>query len=190
MTGVTFLHPEIDAKRLEVLREVAPGIRRVGIVLNPTSATEGSTFPRWETAATKLKLGVERVEIRVAADIDKAISETAQRKLDALAVVGGTMFVANRRQLVAAVARARVPAVYGSSDFAEVGGLVSYGPNIADGFRQATVIVDKILGGASPSDIPFEQATKFELAVNLQAARLIDITIPRSVLLRADKVVE
>jgi putative ABC transport system substrate-binding protein len=190
VTGVTFLHPEIDGKRLELLREVAPGIRRVGIVLNAAAATEPLNFPRWETAARKLQLEVERVEIRVPADIDRAISGIAQRKLDALAVVSGTMFVANRRQVVAAVTRVRVPAVYGSSEFPEVGGLVSYGPNISDGFRQAATIVDKILKGAKPGDIPFEQASKFELAVNLQAARQIDVTIPRPVLLRADKVVE
>jgi putative ABC transport system substrate-binding protein len=190
VTGVTFLHPEIDGKRLELLREVAPRIHRVGIVLNPASATEAQNFARWEVAAKKLGLEVQPVEIRVQGDIDRVIADVVQGKVDALAVVGGTMFVANRRQLVAAIAKTPLPAIYGSSDFPEAGGLISYGPNIWDGFRQAAGHVDKILKGAKPGDLPIEQATKFELAVNLRAAKALGIAIPQSILIRADKVIE
>lgn len=190
VTGVTFLHPEIDGKRLEVLRETVPAIRRVGVVLNPASATEALNITRWEAAAARLKLEVQPVEIRLPSDIDRVIADVAQRKVDGLAVVGGTMFVANRRQLVAAISKARLPAVYGSSDFPDVGGLISYGPNISDGFRQAALFVDKILRGAKPGEMPFEQATKFEMVVSLKAARALGITVPQSILLRAERVIE
>ena len=190
VTGVTFLHPEIDGKRLEILRETVPGIRRVGVVLNPAAATEPLNFTRWQAAANRLKLDVQPVEIRLQSDIDGVISDAAQRKIEGLAVVGGTMFVAHRRQLVTAIANVRLPAVYGSSDFPDVGGLISYGPNISDGFRQAAAYVDKILKGAKPREMPFLRATKFEMAVNLRAAKALGIVVPHSILLRADKVIE
>jgi putative ABC transport system substrate-binding protein len=100
------------------------------------------------------------------------------------------MFIANQKQIVAAIAKTRLPAVYGSSDDTDAGGLISYGPNVADGFHRAARYVDKILKGAKPADTPFEQPTKFELAVNLKTARALGITIPSSILLRADKVIE
>jgi len=190
VTGVTFLHPQLDGKRLEILKEVVPSIRRVGVLLNPASATEAANIARWEAAAKKLNLDVQPVEIRLQSDIDRVISEVPQQKMDALGLVAGTMFVANRKQIVAAIAKTGLPAIYGSSDDTDVGGLISYGPNVSDGFQRAAGHVDKILKGAKPADIPFEQPTKFELAVNLKTARALQITIPPSILLRADEVIE
>ena len=190
VTGITFLHPQLDGKRLQLLREVVPNIRRVGVLLNSASATESRNFTRWKDAATRLSLEVEPIEIRVKADIDAVIPNIARGRFDALAVVGGSMFVANRAQIVAAIAKTRLPAIYGSSDYPEVGGLISYGPNVAEGFQRAASHVDKILKGAQPADIPIEQATKFELAVNLNTARDLNIAIPSSILVQADKVIE
>ena len=190
VTGVTFLHPELDGKRLEVLQQAVPAIRRVGLLLNPASATEPLNIPRWQAAADRLQLEIQPIEVRLQSDIDPVIASVAQAKLDALAVVGGTMFVANRTQIVSAITRTGLPAVYGSSDYVDAGGLLSYGPNVSDGFRRAAVQVVKIINGASPADIPFEQATEFELVVNAKAARALGITIPHTIMLRADRVID
>ena len=157
-------------------------------MLNPSSATEPTNIPRWETAATQLQFEVRPVEVRLQSDIDRVIAELPNQNFDAIAVVAGTLFFANRRQIVAAIAATRLPGVYGSTEYAEVGGLVSYGPVVADGFRAAATQVAKILRGAKPALIPFEQATKFELAINLGSARELGVVIPQAVLMRVDKV--
>ncbi len=131
-----------------------------------------------------------RVEIRLKSEIDEVISGLPQQGLDALAVAPSTMFVANRTQIVTAIAKTHLPAIYGSVDFTDTGGLISYGTNAADGFRRAGRYVARILKGAKPADLPFEQARKFELAVNLKTAKTLGIAIPPTILLRADKVIE
>jgi putative ABC transport system substrate-binding protein len=190
VTGVTFVVQELVGKRLQMLKEVIPGIRRVGVLLNPASATESRNFSVWETAARTLSIEVQRIEIRLPGDIDSVISQVARQGVDALGVVTSTMFVANRQKIVTAIAKTRLPAVFGSADDTDAGGLLSYGPNWSDGFRRAAGYVARILKGERPADMPFEQPTKFELAVNLKAAKAISITIPQSILLRADNVIE
>jgi len=145
---------------------------------------------RREAAARQLNIEVQRFELRLQSEIDAVVSEISPKQVDALVVVPSTMFVANRRQLVAAIAKIRLPAIYASTDDTDAGGLISYGPIVRDGFYRAASQVGKLLKGARPADIPVEQATKVELAVNLQTARALDITIPPSILLRADKVIE
>jgi putative ABC transport system substrate-binding protein len=135
-----------------------------------------------------LNFEVRPVEVRLQSDIDDIIGALPQQNIDAIAVVGGTLFFAYRRQIVAAITATRLPCVYGSAEYAEVGGLVSYGPNVPDSFRQAAGQVAKILRGAKPAVIPFEQATKFELAINVRTAKNLGIVIPQSILVRADKV--
>ena len=132
---------------------------------------------------------VQRVEIRVPTEIDSIIAGVTRQSVEALGVVTSTMFIANRKPIVSAIAKSRLPAVYGSADDTDAGGLISYGPNWSDGFRSAAGYVARILKGARPADMPFEQPTRFELAVNLQAAKAIGITIPSSILQRADKVI-
>ena len=189
-TGVTFLSAALHGKRLEILKTVVPGIRRVGEVFNPDSATEAKSFLDWEAAARALNLEAQRVEIRLQSDIDHVIAELPRQRLDALAVAASTMFVANRRQIVAAIAKTRLPAIYASVEDAEAGGLVSYGPDVRDGFRRAAGYVAKILKGARPGDLPFEQAARFQLAVNLKTAKELGIVVPQSILLRADTRIE
>ena len=190
VTGVTFLSLELVGKRLEILKETVPGVRRVGVLLNPASATESSNFAGWEAAARMLKMEVQPVEIRVPAEIDSVIAGVTLKRVQALGVVTSTMFIANRKSVVSAIARIRLPAIYGSADDTDAGGLISYGPNWSDGFRSAAAFVARILKGAKPADMPFEQPTRFQLALNLQAAKAIGITIPPSILQRADKVIE
>jgi putative tryptophan/tyrosine transport system substrate-binding protein len=190
VTGVTFLAPELDGKRLELLKEVVPKMRSIGMLFNPDSASEVKAITRREVTAQKLGLEVQRVEIRSQGEIAGVIAKVAQQKVDALVVVPSTMFVANRPQIVAAIYKTRLPAIYASSDDTDAGGLISYGPNFTDGLRRAAGYVDKILKGAKPADLPFEQPTKFELVVNLNTAKALAITIPSSILLRADHVIE
>jgi len=190
VTGVTFMAPELDGKRLEILKEMVPGIRRIGMLFNPESASEVAAIVRREAAARQLNMEVQRFELRLQSEIDAVISGITPQKVEALVVVPSTMFVANRKQLVAAIAKIRLPAIYASTDDTDAGGLISYGPKVPEGFHRAAGQVDKLLKGAKPGDIPVEQATKFELAVNLQTARALDIAIPQSLLLRADKVIQ
>lgn len=190
VTGVTLLSGELQGKRLEILKEVLPRVRRIGVVFNPESANEVNSSLLWGPAAQKLNMEVRRVEIRFQSDIDGVIAELPRQGLDALGVAASTMFVANRRQIVTAVAKSRLPAIYNNSVFTDAGGLISYGANSADGFRRAGGYVARILQGAKPADLPVEQSTKFELAVNLKTARGLGITIPQTILLRADKLIE
>ena len=190
VTGVTFLSAELHGKRLEILKEVVPRIRRVGVVFNPESATEVKSFLEWEAAARTLNMEAQRVEIRLQGDIDRVISDAPRKRLDALTVAASTMFVANRKQILTAVAKTRLPAIYGSAEDADAGGLMSYGPNVPDGFRRAAGYVAKILKGAKPADLPFEQPTRFQLTVNLKTAKGIGIAFPQSILLRADQVIK
>ena len=190
VTGVTFIARELDGKRIEVLKEIAPGIRRVGLLYNPGSPSEVAAVARREAAARKLDVDLQRFEIRLQSEIDSVVAGIARQRVEALVIVPGTMFAANRKQLVAAIAKTRLPAVYGSSDDIEAGGLIAYGPNVSDGFHRAAVYVDKILKGAKPADLPFEQPTRFELAINLRTAKALGITIPATVLVRADRTIE
>ncbi|TMH59803.1 MAG: hypothetical protein E6H55_12360 [Betaproteobacteria bacterium] len=189
-TGVTFLSAELHGKRLEILKAVVPGIRRVGEVFNPDSATEAKSFLDHEASARAINMEAQRVEIRLQSDIERVIADLSRQKLDALVVAASTMFVANRKQMVAAIAKTRLPAIYASIEDVDAGGLISYGPDVRDGFRRAAGYVAKILKGAKPGDLPFEQAPKVQLAVNLKTAKEIGIAFPQSILLRADQVIE
>jgi len=189
VTGVTFISLELVGKRLELLKEAIPEVRRVGVLLNPAAATESANFAGWEAAARTLKIEVQRIDIRVPSEIDSVIAGVTRHKVDALGVVTSTMFIANRKQIVSAIAKIRLPAIYGSADDIDAGGFISYGPNWSEGFRSAAGYVARILKGAKPADMPFEQPTRFELAVNLLTAKAIGIAIPPSILRRADKVI-
>jgi putative ABC transport system substrate-binding protein len=181
---------DLSGKRLEILKELVPRIRHIGVLYNPASAAEATNIVNWEAAARTLDMEAQRVEIRLQSEINNVISEIAQHRLDALAVVPGTLFVANRRQIVAAIANLRLPAIYGTSGDTDAGGLISYGTNFTDLYRRATTYVDKILKASKAEDLSIEQPTKFELVINLKTAKGLGTTIPPSVLLRVDKVIE
>jgi ABC-type uncharacterized transport system substrate-binding protein len=188
-TGLSTLVVDLAAKRLELLREVVPGISRLAIlgnVGNPLSVLELSEV---RAAAGRLGLQVDTLEIRHAQDIGAAL-EALKGRADALYVSIDALVNARRIQINTAALGARLPTMHGSRDYVEAGGLMSYGPNYPDLFRRAGDYVDKILHGAKPADIPVEQPTKFDLVVNLTTAKALGLELPPTLLTRADEVIE
>ena len=192
-TGLSFFTPELIGKDMELLKQVAPGVSRVAILWAPAdlAAQQGKAMLKAaEGSARALGVRLQIVEARGPADMDRAFSEMTQARAGALTVVTSAMFFQERRRLVDLAAKNRLPAVYPFREFVDAGGLMSYGPNAADLFRRAATYVDKILKGAKPGDLPVEQPTKFELAINLKAAKALGLTLPASLLARADEVID
>ena len=193
VTGLSILAPALVGKRLELLTQAVPGVSRVAVLWQPgghDERTDKDILKAAEVAARALGVQLQVVEARGPADFDRAFSDMTRARAGALTVLTGIMFLNERRRLVDLTARNRVPAVYGGRDFVHAGGLLSYGPNLADLYRRAATYVDKILKGAKPGDLPVEQPTKFELAINLKTAKALGLTIPPSLLQRADQVIE
>ena len=193
VTGTSNLILELVGKCLEQLKQAVPGVSRVAALWQPGAMgarAEKDMLKGAEAAARALGARLQFVEARGPADIDRAFSETTTAHADALTVLPSAMFVNERRRLVALAAKNRLPAVYSARDFVDAGGLMSYGSNLADVFRRAATYVDKILKGAKPADLPVEQPTKFELVINLKTAKTLGLTIPPSLLLRADEVIQ
>jgi len=193
VTGLSFFGPELVGKRMELLKQAMPGISRVAVLMVPTDVAEGqgeTTLKAGEVAARALGLRLQVVEARGPSDINRAFSDMTKEHAEALTVLGGRMLFEERKRVVELAAKTRLPAVYGLREYFEVGGLMAYGPNIQDLFRRAATYVDKILKGAKPGDLPVEQPTKFELVINLKTAKALGLTIPPSLLGRADQVIE
>jgi len=189
VTGLAINHADLAGKRLALLREVVPGLHRVGIMANveyPFAVLEVGEF---ETAARTLGLEVIRLEIRRAEDIAPAF-ETLKGRAEALYVVGDALVTTHRIRINTLALAAGVPTMHVVRELVEAGGLMSYGSNFADLFRRAADYVDKILRGTKPGEIPVEQPTKFNLVINLTTAKALGLTIPESFLLRADEVIE
>jgi len=193
VTGLSSLTPERVGKCLELLTQAAPRVSRVAVLWQPGAVgerTEKDTLKGAEVAARALGVRLQFVEARGPADIDKAFSDMTRARASALAVWTTAMFVAERTRLVALAAKNRLPGVYTLREFVDAGGLMSYGHSQADLNRRAATYVDKILKGVKPADLPVEQPTKFDLVVNLTTAKALGLTIPPSLLARADHVVE
>jgi ABC-type uncharacterized transport system substrate-binding protein len=194
VTGLSALVArELIGKRLELLKQAVPGVSRVAILWHPGAygeRNERDALKEAEIAARALGVRLQFVEARGPENFDGAFSDMTRVRGGALTVFGSTMFFVERRRLAGLAAKNRLPAVYPSRDYVDAGGLMSYGPNTADLFRRAATYVDKILKGAKPGDLPVEQPTKFELVVNLKTAKALGLTIPPSLLLRADQVIE
>ena len=176
-----------------MLTQAVPGVSRVAVLWQPGAVgerTERDTLKSAEAAAQALGVRLQAVQARSPADIDRAFAEMSRERAGALAVWATATFVRERRRLVALAAKRRLPAVYTLSEFVDVGGLMAYGHSQADLNRRAATYVDKILKGAKPADLPVEQPTKFDLVVNLKSAKALGLTIPPSLLARADHVVE
>jgi putative ABC transport system substrate-binding protein len=189
ITGLSSLATGLMGKRLELLAEIVLGLSRVGVVWDPSSAQSIQSYQGLQTAASTLRMALESFEVRLQEDFEPAF-KAAHARTGGVAVLNGPVVVQHRELVVAAAARHKVPAVYYDSEFSASGGLLSYGPNRSDLHRRAAVYVDKILRGAKPADLPVEQPTKFELVVNLKTAKALGITMPQSILLRADEVIE
>ena len=193
VTGLSGLIPELVGKRLEQLKQAVPGVSRVAVLWQPGEVgerTEKDMLKEAEVAGRALGVRLQFVEVRGPADFDRAFSDMTSARAGALIVLGGTIFLTERRRLVGLAAKNRLPAVYPAREYVDAGGLMAYGPNVADLFRRAASYVDKILKGAKPADLPVEQPTKLELVINLKAAKVLGITIPQSILIRADEVIQ
>jgi len=193
VTGLSSLTPELVGKRLEQLTQAVPGVTRVAALWQPGGAgerTDRDTLKGADVAARALGVRLQVVDARGPEDFDRAFSDMTRARAGALTVLGSAMFNSERSRLVNLAAKHRLPAVYQWREFVDTGGLMSYGANLADLNRRAAVYVDKILKGAKPGDLPVEQPTKFELAINLKTAKALGLTIPQSVLGRADEVIQ
>jgi putative ABC transport system substrate-binding protein len=192
VTGLSILAPELIGKCLEQLTQAVPGVSRVAVLWQPGAVgerTEKDMLKGAGVAARALGVRLQFVEARGPENFDSAFSEMTRARAGALTVLGTPMFSTERGHLVDLAAKNRLPAVYPWREFVDAGGLMSYGPNLADSFRRAATYVDKILKGAKPADLPVEQPTKFELVINLKTAKTLGLTIPQSVLGRADEVI-
>jgi putative ABC transport system substrate-binding protein len=193
VTGLSLLFPELVGKGLELLTQAVPGVSRVAVLWHPGAfgeRTEQDLLKGADVAARALGVRLQFVEARGPADIDRAFSDMTRARAGALTVLSTPMFASERRRLADLAAKNRLPAVYPQREYVDAGGLMSYGPNFADMYRRAATYVDKILKGAKPADLPVEQPTKFELLINLKTAKALGLTIPQSVLGRADQVIE
>ncbi len=192
-TGLSALSPELVGKCLELLTQAVSGVSRVAVLWEPGAQgerTDKDMLKGADVAARALGMRLQFVEARGPAEFDRAFSDMTRARADALTVLGSAMFNNERRRLVDLAAKHRLPAVYSGRVSVDAGGLMSYGPNIADLWRRAATYVDKILKGAKPADLPVEQPTKFELIINLKTAKGLGITIPQSLLGRADEVIQ
>ncbi|MFL5106672.1 MAG: ABC transporter substrate-binding protein [Xanthobacteraceae bacterium] len=190
LTGTNFLSAELTTKRLELLRELVPAAARVAVLANPTYPTGKSTVKDLAAVAPAMGLQLQVLNARTNHEINAAFATLARAPSDALFVAGDPFFTSRRFQLVNLTSRHAVPATFGTREFAEAGGLMSYGSNIADAWRQVGAYAGRILAGAKPADLPVVQASKFELVINAETARMLGIAIPHSLLALADEVIE
>jgi putative ABC transport system substrate-binding protein len=193
VTGLSMLTPELVGKRLELLKQAVPGVSRVAVLWQPGDygeRTEKDILKEAEVTARALGVRLQVVEARGPQDFDRAFSDMTRARAGALIVLGSSMFFTERRRLVDLTAKHRLPGVYSARDSVDVGGLMSYGANLADMFRRAATYVDKILKGAKPGDLPVEQPTNFELVINLKTAKALGLTIPQTLRQRADEVIQ
>jgi putative ABC transport system substrate-binding protein len=194
LTGLSGLIPDLIGKWLEHLKQVVPRVSRIAVLWQPGAypeRTEKEMLTRAAVAGRALGVRLQFVEARGPADFDRAFSEMTKARVGALTVLPSTLIIRERRRLVGLAVKHLLPAVYPVTEFVvDAGGLMAYGPNVPDMYRRAAAYVGKILKGAQPGDLPIEQPTKFELLINLKAARVLGLTIPPSVLARADQLIE
>jgi putative ABC transport system substrate-binding protein len=193
VTGLTQMAPELDGKRLELFKEAVPAMTRVGVLSQPgvpSEATVRIMLEETATAARAARVEVQRLEAHRPKDLDGPFAALSRERVGGLIVLPSPMFLSERRRVVELTTKNRLPGMFFSREFVEAGGLMSYGPNFLELWRRAAVYVDKILKGAKPSELPVEQPTRFELVINLGTAKALGLTIPPSVLLRADQIIQ
>jgi putative tryptophan/tyrosine transport system substrate-binding protein len=191
VSGLSMSSPELSGKRLELLKEVVSRLSRVAFLWNPEVRGAVLDYNQTEGAARTLGLQLQSVEAARAEDLDRAFSAITEQRAQALIVASpNPVTFTNRGRIASFAQRNRLPSMHANRDYVDAGGLMSYGPSAADLYRRAATYVDKILKGAKPADLPVEQATKFGLVINLRTAKALGLTIPQSLLLRADQVIE
>jgi putative ABC transport system substrate-binding protein len=189
ITGLSRLTPELSGKQLELLKEIVPSLSRLAVFGNSTQPGNTQSLNEVELAARPLRVQVQYLDISGPKDIETAFRAASKGRAQAVLVLSSPVLFSQRTQVIDLAAKSRLPAIYYALEFAEGGGLMTYGPSITDLFRRAATYVDKILKGAKPADIPVEQPKKFELIINLKTAKQIGLTIPPNVLARADRVI-
>ncbi len=190
ITGLTALASEVSAKRLELLKTAFPKVSRVAILWNPSNASNVAQFKESEVAARALRIQLLPQDVRRANDFEGSFLAALRARADALTAVGDPVLMTHRARITDFAAKNRLPAMYSNQEYMDAGGLMFYGPNIADMYRRAATYADKILKGAKPGDLPVEQPTKLEFVINLKTAKALGLTIPPSVLLQADQLIQ
>ena len=191
ITGLSNISPELSGKRVELLREAVPGLSRLALLWNPEVRGAVLDYKEAASAARSLRVEVQSVEVSRAEDLDRAFSTITSWRAQALMLPGiNPVGFANRAQIVSFAQRNRLPSMFPTKEYVDSGGLMSYGPSLVDLFRRAAGYVDKILKGAKPADLPVQQPTKFELVINLKTAKALGLTLPQSLLRRADEVIQ
>jgi ABC-type uncharacterized transport system substrate-binding protein len=190
ITGLTNIAAELGGKRLELLKETVPKLTRVALLWDPQNSGSLQAWKESQRPARELGLQLHSMEVSSADKFEDAFNDAIKARSAALAVTPTILATSNRKQVVELAAKTRLPAIYARNEFVESGGLMSYGTDLNEHYRRAAIYVDKILKGTKPADIPVEQPTKFELIMNLSAAKQIGLTIPQRVLTRADKVIK
>ena len=190
VTGSSEASDELSAKRLDLLREAVPKSKHVAVLIEPAHPTSAVDWKSTQAAAKTLGVAVQPFEVRANSEVDNAFARLSRQPFDGLIVQPGEILFTHRRHIAELAAKQRLPVIYAWREGAEAGALLSYGVNIADNYRRAAVFVDKILKGAKPADLPVEQPTKFELVINLKTAKALGLTIPQTLLFRADQVIQ
>jgi ABC-type uncharacterized transport system substrate-binding protein len=190
LTGINFFSTELTAKRLELLRELVPTATRVAVLASTSPITTGVTLKNLEAAARAIGLQTKVLNASTIREIDAAFATLVSERPDALFVANDPFFVERRVQLAHWATHHKLPATYSGREFVEVGGLISYGANLGDAYRQVGVYVGRILKGEKPADLPVVQSTKFELIINASTARMLGLTVPQTLLVAADEVIE
>jgi putative ABC transport system substrate-binding protein len=190
VTGLTIMAPDLVGKRLELLKEVVPKVSRVALLWNPDNPANAAMSREAEAAARALGVRLQTLETRNHQEIEDAFAAMIRERTGAFLVLSDAIFFTQRRQIAELAAKGRLPSITGTRDYPDAGGLMAYGPDQLDLERRAATFVDRILKGAKPGDLPVEQPTKFELVINLKTAKALGLTIPPSLLARADQVID
>ena len=190
VTGLSQMATDLAAKRLQLLKEVAPAISRIAVLWDPRNPVSSLAWQEMQQPARQLGLALHSVELRDIAELDAALARIVVARDDALLPLPSPIFVVNEARLADFALKHRLPSMFHLPEFARAGGLMSYGPDRAELFRRAAAYVDKILKGANPAELPVEQATKFQLVINLKTAQALGLAVPQPLLARADEIVE
>jgi putative tryptophan/tyrosine transport system substrate-binding protein len=189
ITGSSLLNVELSGKGLQLLKEAVPAASRVAVLWNPANPFHREVLAATQAAAATQKIGLQLLDVQAAEDLPKALDAIAHQRADSLLVLPDAVSLANRKRILEFAASRRLPAMYPFREMVDDGGLLCYGPNLADSFRIAAEYVDRILKGARPGDLPIAQPTRFDFVVNLKSAKALGLTIPQTILVRADDVV-
>jgi putative ABC transport system substrate-binding protein len=190
ITGITSIAEVLAGKRLEILKETLPRLSRVAVFWDPKAPESVQQWKESQLSARELDLQLHSMELSSADKFESAFNEATKARSAAVAGTHASLFTTNQKRIVELAAKSRLPAIYSREDYVDSGGLMSYGADRAESYRRAALMIDKILKGAKPADLPVEQPTKFELVINLKTAKTLGLTIPPIVLMRAERVVK